>query len=291
MIEELQQTVAQVAATAGPSVVRIGRGWGRGAGVVVAEGKVLTNAHNLRGEETTVTFADGRAATGTLAGVDGEGDLAIVDVDTAGTPAVEWADADAPAVGTPVLAIANPGGRGQRTTFGLVSAVAQSFRGPRGRRIAGSLEHTAPLARGSSGGPLLDVSGRLVGINTNRAGEGFYLAIPADADLRSRVDALSRGESPSRHRLGVALAPPHAARRLRAAVGLPERDGLLVRAVEEGGAADRAGIRQGDLLVAAAGRPLTGHDDLYEVLDGAGASVTFTVVRGAEELEVSVSFS
>lgn len=291
MIDELQQTVARVAETAGPSVVRIGRGWGRGAGVVVGEGKVLTNAHNLRGEETTVTFADGRTASGTVAGVDGEGDLAIVDVDTAGTRAIDWSDGDAPAVGTPVLAIANPGGRGQRTTFGLVSAVSQSFRGPRGRRIAGSLEHTAPLARGSSGGPLLDVSGRLVGINTNRAGEGFYLAIPTDADLRSRVDALSRGESPSRPRLGVALAPPHAARRLRAAVGLPERDGLLVRAVEEGGAADRAGIRQGDLLVAAGGQPLSGHDDLYQALDAGGASVTFTVVRGAEELEVTVPLS
>lgn len=289
LMEELQETVARVAEAVGPSVVRIGRGWGRGAGVVIGTGQVLTNAHNLRGEETTVTFADGRVADATVAGVDDDGDLAVLAVDTDGSPAVAWIDADAPTVGTPVLALASPAGRGPRVTFGLVSAVGQTFRGPRGRRIAGSVEHTAPLARGSSGGPLVDGSGRLVGVNTSRVGDGFYLAVPADAALRTRVDALARGESPTRPRLGVALAPAHAARRLRAAVGLPERDGLLVRAVEEGGAADRAGIRQGDLLVAAGGRALSRHDDLYEALETAGASVTFTVVRGADELEVTVS--
>ena len=79
-----------------------------------------------------------------------------------------------------------------------MSAVERAFRGPGGRRIAGSIEHTAPLAPGSSGGALLDADGRLVGLNTNRIGDGFYLALPADGALRERVDALGRGEEPKR---------------------------------------------------------------------------------------------
>jgi serine protease Do len=191
-----------------------------------------------------------------------------------------------------VFGVANPGGRGLRVTVGLVTAAGQAFRGPRGRRITGSLEHTAPLARGSSGGPVVDGAGRLVGVNTNRLGEGFYLAIPADADLRARVDGLGRGESPVRPHLGVGLAPPRAARQLRRAVGLPDRDGLLVRAVEDDSPAARAGLRTGDLLVEAAGRPLTGVDDLHEVLEGLdpGASLALTVARGVDDLAVTVDF-
>ncbi len=292
VIEELGQAVAQVGQKVGPAVVGIGRGWGLGSGVVVGDGLVLTNAHNLRRPETGVTFADGRTETGQVRGIDLDGDLALLGVDTAGVAPVEWADGAAAAVGTPVFAVANPGGRGVRTTFGLVSAVGQSFRGPRGRRIAGSVEHTAPLARGSSGGPLVDAAGRLLGLNTSRLGEGFYLANPADDELRARVDALGRGQAPVRVRLGVGIAPAREARHLRRAVGLPDRDGLLVRMVEDGSPADRAGIRQGDLLAAAGDRPLTSADDLYDVLDGltAGATLTLAVVRGGDDLTVAVTF-
>jgi serine protease Do len=138
----------------------------------------------------------------------------------------------------------------------------------------------------------VDVEGRLLGINTHRLGGGFYLAVPAGAELEARIDALARGETPARVRLGVAIAPPFAARRLRAAVGLPERDGVLIRGVEEGGPAGRAGIRTGDLIVAAAGREITAADDLFEVLDGlsVGDSLSLRIVRGAEELDVSVGF-
>ena len=155
-----------------------------------------------------------------------------------------------------MFALADPGGRGLRTSFGLVTATGRSFRGPRGRRIRGSIEHSAPLPRGSSGGPLVDVEGRLLGINSVRMEGGLLLALPADAALRGVADALGRGEAPARPRLGLALAPPRAARRMRAAVGLPEREGLLVRGVEAGSPAERAGLQQGDLLVAAGGRPL-----------------------------------
>lgn len=291
LIEELESVTRRVAEQVGPSVVAVGHG----SGVVLADGQVLTNAHNLHGPEVAVAFADGRRSSGRVGGVDVDGDLAVVLVDTAGSPAVEWpAEAD-PAVGpgTVVLALANPGGRGLRVTLGQVSATGRAFRGPRGRRIRGSLEHTAPLPKGSSGGPVVSPDGVLLGLNTNRLSEGFYQALPADADLRRRAGALARGESADRPHLGVALAPSRAARHLREAVGLPPREGLLVRAVEDASPAARAGIRQGDLLVAVGGRAVARIDDLHEVLDAADRAVPLVVdvVRGVEELQLTVELA
>jgi serine protease Do len=293
VLEETSAAIGDAATRLGPAVVGLGRGWGVGSGVVVAAGRVLTNAHNLRHEEVTVTFADGRRETGRVAGTDSDLDVAVIEVDTGDVEPLEWAeDASEPAIGRTVLALGNPGGRGLRVTPGFVSSAARSFRGPRGRRISGAIEHTAPLPRGSSGGPLVDPDGRLLGINTLRVDGGLILAIPADGQLRERVEALGRGETPRRVRLGVAIAPPRVARRLRRAVGLPERDGLLVRAVEEGSAAERAGIERGDLLVAAGGHQLDRVDNLYEALDGARADgkLELAVVRGTEERTVPVEF-
>jgi S1-C subfamily serine protease len=286
-LDDLQSALSTVAGIAGASIVGIGSRQ-RGSGVVIADGRVLTNAHNLRGDEVTVTFADGRSTRGEVGGVDFDGDLAVVDVDTSGAKAVQWADGGPATVGTLVFgAAATPGG-GTRVTFGSVSAVSRAFRGPGGRKIAGSIEHTTPLAPGSSGGALLDGQGRLVGLNTNRLGEGFYLAIPADAELRSRIDALGRGESPTRRRLGVAVAPAFVARRMRRSVGLPERDGLLVRGVEDGSDADRAGIKQGDLIVEVNGVAITDGDELVEALASAPTPYEVKLVRGADEVSVTV---
>ena len=286
ILSELSSAIRSVHETAGAGVVGIGRRT-RGSGVVVADGRVLTNAHNLRGDEVTVTFRDGRTATGTVRGVDPDGDLAVIDVDTAGAPALAWSGTEA-SIGDVVFGLASTGSGAARVTAGTVSAIEQSFRGPGGSRIGGSLEHTAPLASGSSGGPLVDGDGRLLALNTNRIGEGFYLARPADAAFRERVDALGRGESVSRPRLGIAVAPSIVARRLRRSVGLEERDGLLVRGVEDGSPADRAGIREGDLLVEAAGRPLGDADSLPAILAEAGLPIELKIVRGDEERTVSV---
>jgi S1-C subfamily serine protease len=293
LLEETQTSIATAANELGPAVVGLGRGWGVGSGVVIAPGRVLTNAHNLRHDEVTVTFGDGRQARARVAGSDPDLDVAVLEVDTEGIEPLQWAaDEDRPGIGRPVLALGNPGGRGLRVTPGFVSTVARSFRGPRGRRIGGAIEHTAPLPRGSSGGPLVDLEGRLLGLNAVRVDGGLILAIPADAALRERVEALGRGEAPKRVRLGVAVAPPRVARRLRRAVGLPERDGVLVRAVEEGSAADRAGIERGDLIVAAGEQQIERVDALYDVLDGARAdgSLSLTVLRGTDEREVEVTF-
>jgi S1-C subfamily serine protease len=286
-LDELQKTITDVSTRVGPSVVGIGSRL-RGSGVVIADGKVLTNAHNVRGDEVTINFAGGRSTRGKLAGIDVDGDLAVVNVDTAGAKPAEWGDGSAVTPGTIVFAAAAAPDGATRVTLGTVSAVARAFRGPGGRRIAGSVEHTAPLAPGSSGGPVLNAKGQLLGINTNRIGEGFYLALPADAALRERVDALGRGENVERPRLGVAVAPSHVAARLRASVGLPEREGLLVRGVEDGSLAAKAGIQEGDLIIAAAGKPVTDADALFETLSAAKLPFEVKVVRGIEERTVSV---
>jgi serine protease Do len=291
VLQEIQDAVQQLAERVGPSVVGLGRGWGRGSGVVIAPGEVLTSAHNLRGDEATVVLPGGARERGRVAGVDGDLDLAVLSVETGDAPAVDWGDG-APALGTAVVALANPGGRGLRATVGFVSSEGRSFRGPRGRRIAGAIEHTAPLPRGSSGGPLVGLEGRLLGLNAVRMDGGLILAVPADASRRARIERLARGEPTAAPRLGVAIAPSRAARRMRRAVGLPERDGLLVRAVEEGSPADRAGVERGDLIVGAGGREIDGIDALYAVLDAIepGTSLELTLVRGVEEREVTVEF-
>src|SRR5215472_9112360 len=291
VLDEIGAGIARLAGEAGSSVVGIGQRWGVGSGIVLGEGRVLTNAHNVRGSHVTVTFADGRTAEGSVAGTDIDGDLAVIEVETGQVPALPWA-ADTPAVGTPVFGLANPGGRGLRVTFGFVSGVDRSFRGPRGVRITGSLEHTAPLLPGSSGGPVLNAAGQLLGINTNRLGEGFYLAIPADEALRGRADALAQGETAATPRLGVAIAPGHVARRLRRAVGLPDNDGLLIREVVEDSPAARAGLASGDLIVAAAGRPTPTPDDLFDALAAAhGEAIELSVVRGTDQRTLQVTFT
>jgi serine protease Do len=288
IFDEVQASIARLAEDAGPSVAGIGQRWGIGSGIVLGEGRVLTNAHNARGSQATVTFADGRTAEGTVAGHDIDGDLAVIEADTGQVPALPWATA-APAIGTPVFALANPGGRGLRVTFGTVSGIDRTFRGPRGLRITGSLEHTAPLLPGSSGGPVLDAQGQLLGINTNRLGEGFYLAIPADEALRGRVDALARGESVRAPQLGIAITPGHVARRLRRAVGLPDTEGLLIRGVAEDSPAARAGLASGDLIVAAAGQPVRTVDDLSGALQAAGETIELNVLRGTDERSIQVA--
>jgi serine protease Do len=291
ILDEIGASIRQLAEGPGTSVVGVGQRWGVGSGIVLGEGKVLTNAHNVRGDKVTVTFADGRSAEGTVAGHDVDGDLAVISVDTSGVPALPWADGAAAEIGMPVFALANPGGRGLRVTFGFVSGIERTFRGPRGLRITGSLEHTAPLLPGSSGGPVVTAAGQLLGINTNRLGEGFYLAIPADEALRGRADALARGESAQSPRLGVASAPNLVARRLRRAVGLPDADGRLIRDVEEDSPAARAGIAQGDLIVAAAGHPTRTPDDLFDALRAAqGGAIELNLARGTDELTVQVTF-
>ncbi|MEY2583043.1 MAG: hypothetical protein QOE09_2892 [Ilumatobacteraceae bacterium] len=287
-VADLSSSARSVLAKLGGSVVSVGTD-GRGSGLVISSGRVLTNAHNLRDRTTLITFADGSAAQGSIVGADEDGDLAVLEVETGSVVPATWTDG-LPEAGDVVYAISR-GGHRLRISFGMVSTVDVAFDGPRGRQVHGGVEHTAPLVRGSSGGPIADADGRVVGLNTHRIGRGFYVARPIDPALRATIDGLAAGKSVVRPRIGVALAPPEVAAKLRASVGLPPRDGLLVRGVETDGPAANAGIAEGDLLVAADDTPLISIEALHQALAGVTETLTLTVVRGTEERTVVLEFS
>jgi serine protease Do len=277
--------VAGIAERVGPSVVGLSGG---GSGVVVTPGRVLTLARNVAGDEVEVHAADGRRLAGRVAGRDGALDAAVVVVDELDAEPIAWADGDgALAIGTPVVALADPAGRGLRATAGALSSAPRGVRGPRGRLVEGVLEHTAPLPRGSGGGPLVDADGRLLGLNAVRRPGGLILAWPAAA-LHRVVEGIAAGTHRPPRQLGVAVAPARLARRLRAAVGLPPHDGVLVHGVRAGSPADGAGLTRGDLIVGAGGRDVAGLDDLYTALDAAGdGPLAVTVLRGTERRELT----
>ena len=292
ILTEIGETVGSVAESAGRSVVGLGGHWGMGSGVVLEDGLVLTNAHNVSPEQATVTFFDGRVEQATVMGIDVDADLALLEVGTGAAGPVAWQPEDvAPVIGAPVVGLANPGGRGLRATLGLVAAADRSFRGPRGRRVAGGFEHTALAPPGASGGPVVDLDGMLIGINTRRLGRGFYLAQAATGDMRDVVTALRSGDRPQPRRLGVGLAPVEVTRRLRRTMGLDEADGLLVRLVEEGSPADVAGVKEGDVLVSAGDQSTADVDDLHRVLAVGGESLDLGLVRVNDRLTVTARFS
>lgn len=291
-LAEIGEIVGTVAGSIGGSVVGLGGHWGMGSGVVIEEGLVLTNAHNVDSEGAVVTFHGGRVEEARVTGVDVDSDLAVLEVGTQDVPAIPWEpERVAPAIGSPVIGLANPGGRGLRVTFGLIAAADRSFRGPRGRRVPGGFEHTALAPPGASGGPVVDTDGMLVGINTRRLGRGFYLAQAAGVELRRTVTSLQSGDRAQPRRLGVGLAPAEVARRLRRTMGLDVVDGLLVRLVEDESPASRAGVREGDVLISAGGEPTTDVDDLHRILADAEDSVELGLVRVNDRVDVVAHFS
>jgi len=285
LLGEIEEAVAGVAAAQGRAVVGIGSGWRVASGFVAADGKVVTSAHRAGGDEAAVSFADGRSAAGAIAAVDRDLGLAVVEVETADVEPLAWADGELRA-GAAVVALAKPGGRGLRASLGFVVATERRVRGARGRPLEGAIEHSTALPRGSAGGPLLNATGGLVGINLLRVEGGLIIAL--GGSIRERIDSLVAGKSTEPRYLGVAVAPPRVARRLQRALGLPERDGVLIRAVEDGTPAARAGLERGDLIVAAAGTELKGVDALHGAVAAAADSLELTVVRGSEERDVAV---
>ena len=280
--------LASIAEGVGASVVGLRRGARRGSGVVVAQDRVAVLPHSLGEEHVEVVFADGRSEDAELAGVDRRHGVAVLQVPTDGAPTVRWSQAQ-PSIGDSVFALANPGAGGLRATEGRVSAAPVTVRGRHGRSLEGMIEHTAPLPRGAGGGPLVDSDGTVLGVNVLRADPGFLLALPA-AVVSGAVEGLLEGRARPRY-LGVALAPAGASRRMRAAVGLPRRDGLLVRRVESGGPAELAGVQVGDLLVGLGDTEVQDLADVFDAIDSAGGPLEVRIVRGAESLALTVDVS
>jgi serine protease Do len=276
----LQSTIQ----TLSDSVVSLGRGARRGSGLVIGDGRVVVLASALSGERVEVVLADGSRSSGELAGIDRHLGVALLRADTGGRPAADWSERPAE-VGDTVFALGDPGS-GLRVTEGGVSATPVSVRAREGAPVA-MIEHTAPIPRGAGGGPLADGDGGVIGVNALRGDPGFALAVPAAA-VRSAVDGILEGREPVR--LGVALASAAATRRMRSAVGLADRPGLLVRGVESGGAAERAGVRRGDLIVGLGDGDVAELDELLAALDAnAGRdAVALRIARGSEDRELVV---
>ena len=258
--DDLSGAIRAVHDTAGPAVVGIGRGI-RGSGIVIADGRVLTNAHNLRGDEVTVTFRDGRIGHRHRARRRRRRrSRGRSSVDTTGATAHRLVRRRTRRSATSCSRLAATGSGAARVTPGFVSAVEQSFRGPGGSRSAAASSTPRRWPRARPAGRSSTAAGRLVAINTNRIGEGFYLARPGRRGLPRAGRRARAAASRSAGRVSaIAIAPSHVARRLRAlGRARPSVTGLLVRGVEDGSPAARAGIREGDLLVEAAGRALDG---------------------------------
>lgn len=286
----LSNGMADAVETIGPAVVRVnGRRRRSGSGVVYGPSTVLTASHVLeREEDLTVGLHDGRTLSARFAGRDHATDLAVLRVEGLDLEAATPAEGEA-RVGQIALAVGGPSrGQGPRATFGVVSAVGGPVRTWRGPRLERYIQTDATPYPGFSGGPLIDVGGKVLGIMVSGS-RGTAFAVPADLAWRVAGTLEERG-SVKRGYLGILSQPvrlPHGER-----LGLTQRGGLLVVGVEDGSPAGRGGLIVGDILATLDGQPVEDTDDLLVLLHGerVGRAVPVKLVRGGEleELEITV---
>jgi serine protease Do len=284
-----EETIIRVARTATPAVVSVSRRGGSGSGVIVrADGIIITNAHVVGGERSVeIRTADGRTFTGTVLGIDEPVDTAIVRINATNLPAAPLADSDRLEVGQLAIAIGNPLGLERTVTRGVVSAVN---RDPRGVDIAAGLIQTdAAINPGNSGGPLLDSSGRVMGINTailaGTTGLGFAIPINIAVDVMEQIVTTGRVR---RAFLGVGTRDitPEIARYFR----LPVEEAAVVLSVSGGSPAARAGIQVEDFIVAVDGQAVKDSTGLQRILrtKRPGDTVPVDLLRGTARRRVSV---
>ncbi len=277
--------------TVGPAVVHIsaesrnGRA-ATGSGVLFApDGYLLTNSHVVAGAaKVTASLTDGRRLAAAVIGDDPATDLAVLRLAGTGLPHAAFGSSNALKVGQLVVAIGNPLGFHATVTAGIVSALGRTLRSPGGRLIESVIQTDAPLNPGNSGGPLVDGAGRVVGINTAMIGRAqglcFAIGIDTAVDVTAR---LMRDGRVKRARLGLAgqttVLDSRLARRLQR-----EGDTAVLVMEAAGGAAERGGLRQGDLILEFDSRPVFTVDDLHRLLtdDTAGRDLPVKVLRQAK---------
>ena len=304
LLDSYSRTVVSVADTVGPAVVslmvgRAGAGrpsgvQGAGSGVIIApDGYVLTNAHVVHGAgRVQATLTDGRTLDGVHVGEDQSTDLALIRLNGTGLPVAELGRSAGLRVGQLVVAIGNPLGFQSTVSAGVVSALGRSLRSETGRLIENVIQTDVALNPGSSGGPLVDSSSRVVGINTAiiAMAQGLSFAIPVDTASWVIGELLAHGRV-RRVRLGLAAQSrpidPALARRL----GIRTPHVVEIMSVEPGGPAAMAGLRSGDWIVAVDNQPTATVDDLHRRLAGVplGVSLKVAVIRGSASLDALVT--
>ncbi len=262
-----------------------------GSGVVfTGDGFLLTNAHVVgRAQGGTASFSDGTNVPFRVVGADPLSDLAVLRATGATPPPAELGEADDLIVGQLVVAVGNPLGLAGSVTAGVVSALGRSM--PAGGRagtrlIEDVIQTDAALNPGNSGGALADASARVVGINTAVAGVGLGMAVPVNTTTRRIVSTLMRDGRVRRAYLGLVTVPAPVAAPWRERIG--RDNGLRVAEVVPGGPAERAGLRPGDLLLSAAGKPVTAAQDLQRLMfaEAIGKPLPITVVRNGALVDV-----
>lgn len=292
LLDAYSRAVVGVVERAGAAVVSIelagARGQHAGAGsgfAVTPDGYVMTNSHVVHGaKKITITAPSGEIATARVVGDDPATDLALVHIDASALAPGAYLPIDgqvAPRVGQLAVAIGNPLGFESTVSTGVVSALGRSLRGKGNRLIDGVIQHTAPLNPGNSGGPLLDGTGRVLGVNTaiiaRSQGIGFAVAVETAAWVLGEL--LQHGRV-RRAWLGVGAIRRPLDRRLAYHHGLG-RAAVEIQSIDANSPAARAGLRDGDLVVRFGERAIEGIDELHRALRSwpAGTPAQIVVIR------------
>ena len=263
-----------------------------GSGVIVSpEGYILTNQHVVDGaDQIEVALADGRTATAKVIGSDPETDLAVLKINMTNLPTITLGRSDQSRVGDVVLAIGNPFGVGQTVTMGIISALGRNHLGI--NTFENFIQTDAPINPGNSGGALVDVNGNLLGINTaiySRSGGslGIGFAIPVST-ARTVLESIITTGSVTRGWIGV--EPQDVTPEIAESFGLQQKSGAIVAGVLQGGPADKAGIKPGDILVSVNGEDITDTTKLLNTVAQIkpGTPTKVHVVRKGKEFDMNV---
>ncbi len=304
LLDSYSRTVTRVVEKVAPAVVNIrvrhggharqdGPG-GTGSGFVIApDGYVLTNSHVVHdASRFEVTVADGRVFSAILAGEDPETDLAVIRIDASQLARARLGDSRSVRAGQIAIAIGSPFGFHQTVTAGVVSALGRSMRSQSGRLIDNVIQTDAALNPGNSGGPLVNSSGEVIGVNTAiiHPAQGICFAIASNTAEFVAAWLIKEGRI-RRSWIGVAGQNVAIHRRVIRFHRLAVDHGILVAGFEPGSPASRAGLREGDIIVAFEGEPVSGIDDLHRHLVGAaiGIPAEITVIRHTEKLNLTVT--
>ncbi|HEY1606040.1 MAG TPA: Do family serine endopeptidase [Allosphingosinicella sp.] len=269
-----------------------------GSGFLISpDGYIVTNNHVISParsgatvDQITVTLPDRREYPARIVGRDEVADLALLKIDASGLPFVRFGDSTHARVGDWVMAIGNPFGLGGTVTAGIVSALHRNL--PGGGAFDRYIQTDASINMGNSGGPMFDLNGNVIGINTallsptgGNIGIGF--AIPAE-QVKPVIDALMHGQKVRRGYIGVSLQTLEDD--IAEAMGIPKNQGELIRGVTAGGPAAKAGIQQGDVIVAVNGQPVTPDQTLAYLVaqQPVGSRVPMTLIRNGQRVNVTV---